>query len=1003
MPVSRFVSRPARYILAAVALFAGATCADNSLTGPGTSGLRAFIGLAPAFTKAAADIFKGLVAFQLEVDNIHVLLKHQDGAVAKDTVIALGAGQDSVAIELLVELDVPEALLDAHIELRDGEEVLFSGVQQVRARRGSVGNAASPPVALSYTGPGASATDLSLSPLDTTILATDSVVYAATATDAQGNAVPNLALEWTVRNSNLGSVTIAGVFTPSAVRGNTWVIARLPTNVRDSARITWTPIPSKVVLISGGGQTGIVGRALPQPIVVEVQANDNLPVAGAVVNFAVLSGAGTVTPSSAVTDENGRASAVLSLGVVPGANTVQVSVGERPPITITANANPTGPGQLEIITLPSASVMAGVAFAQQPVVQLRDSLGNLLTTGGLQVYASVVADGRTIGGTTTANTDPGGKATFVNLQVDGLAGDVQLRFTLGDTDVEVLSSALTVLPGHARALSILQQPSGSIFAGTLLLQQPQVQLRDAFGNGVPVAGVPVNVALIVMNEGRTISGATTVNTNNVGLAAFSGLSLGGLPGTTRLVFSVADSVTAAVSNEVSITAGTAAALMAVTSLVSTDTAGGNAVANVLPSVTVRDASNNPVPGVEVKFRRHGGTGASINGQADTLVLLTTDANGNAALTSRRVQTLIGLDTVLVTAAGVNDTLEFVAAVTNGVATALTFEQQPSNTTGGSPIAPPVVVALRDQYGNIAVSGASSTTTVAMALNAAGGAGVLSGTVSVAATAGVAVFPDLSVNLAGTSYSFSASTATITAVSSNIFTVNVGAGALLTVVSGDGQGGLANDLLAQPLVARVTDAGGNPVAGVDVTFAVDSGGGAFGDLIFQTQRTSDANGQVNVPWYLGSGQQLVTASIPGVSLPFRAYVASRLTIVTQPSLNPVNGIVLGTQPAVQLTDDAGHAVALADVTISVDRVYTTMVDAIMTLSGTQSSLTDAAGIATFTDLVLTGQVVQQVQLRFRRTVEGEVDGNIAGVNSSTIVVQPGAAANILAEGETIHGT
>jgi hypothetical protein len=52
--------------------------------------------------------------------------------------------------------------------------------------------------------------------------------------------------------------------------------------------------------------------------------------------------------------------------------------------------------------------------------------------------------------------------------------------------------------------------------------------------------------------------------------------------------------------------------------------------------------------------------------------------------------------------------------------------------------------------------------------------------------------------------------------------------VLTVISGDNQPGIAGQQLGAPFVVRVTDRRGQPVAGVNVTWTITPGGGAFGD-------------------------------------------------------------------------------------------------------------------------------------------------------------------------------
>src|SRR5581483_10671096 len=73
----------------------------------------------------------------------------------------------------------------------------------------------------------------------------------------------------------------------------------------------------------GDQQTGIVGTVLPTPIVVQAQDGHGVP--GIVVTFAVVLGDATVSAPSVVTDSNGNAQTVVTLGSAPGPVAVQVS------------------------------------------------------------------------------------------------------------------------------------------------------------------------------------------------------------------------------------------------------------------------------------------------------------------------------------------------------------------------------------------------------------------------------------------------------------------------------------------------------------------------------------------------------------------------------------------------------------------------------------------------------------------------------------------------------
>src|SRR5690606_36359936 len=79
-------------------------------------------------------------------------------------------------------------------------------------------------------------------------------------------------------------------------------------------------------------------------------------------------------------------------------------------------------------------------------------------------------------------------------------------------------------------------------------------------------------------------------------------------------------------------------------------------------------------------------------------------------------------------------------ITPGAATKLVFSVQPSTVQAGAVISPSVQVAVQDAFNNT-VTGSSASITLALGANPSGGA--LSGTATVAASAGVATFGNLS--------------------------------------------------------------------------------------------------------------------------------------------------------------------------------------------------------------------------------------------------------------------
>lgn len=108
------------------------------------------------------------------------------------------------------------------------------------------------------------------------------------------------------------------------------------------------------------------------------------------------------------------------------------------------------------------------------------------------------------------------------------------------------------------------------------------------------------------------------------------------------------------------------------------------------------------------------------------------------------------------------------------------------------------------------------------------------------------------------------------------------GVRLTLVSGDSQAGTAGQLLPEPLVVRVLDQRGQPVAGAVVTWKVMTRGG----LVPERTTSTDAQGYARTRWTLGParGEHTLRASGVGGTLVFTATAGE----IPVPILQKVSG-------------------------------------------------------------------------------------------------------------------
>lgn len=119
---------------------------------------------------------------------------------------------------------------------------------------------------------------------------------------------------------------------------------------------------------------------------------------------------------------------------------------------------------------------------------------------------------------------------------------------------------------------------------------------------------------------------------------------------------------------------------------------------------------------------------------------------------------------------------------------------------------------------------------------------------------------------------------------------------IAMVAGDHQRGVAGEPLPQPFVALVTDAGGNPVHGVDVTFTVTQGDGHF-DGHTSLTRTTSTDGEVSAIFTLGSQEGInnntVTAAFDGLNAAPATFTATG-RVAGEAAETTVSGIVLDNQ-------------------------------------------------------------------------------------------------------------
>lgn len=411
---------------------------------------------------------------------------------------------------------------------------------------------------------------------------------------------------------------------------------------------------------------------------------------------------------------------------------------------------------LAFTTQPSTTVAGSVI----PVtVAVRDGSGNTLTCSSDNVTITLGANpgSATLNGTATVAA-ASGVATFSGLNLTKAANGYTLTASLGS--ITATSSAFNIIPGPANALAFTTQPP-TVAAGAAI--SVAVTARDQFGNTATSFASSVTMAIGNNPSGATLTGTTAV-TAAAGVATFGNLSINkvGTGYTLTATPTAGPPPTGATSNVFNINPGPT------TQLVLGTVSSGSAGVAITPAivVTAQDAQGNTTPAftgnVTLAIVTNPGTGTLSGG--GPVAAVAGIATFNAVSINRPgVGYTLSASSGALTSANSN-----AFTIATGPLAKLVFTVQPTSATAGAAIAPAVTVTGQDAADNTVTTFAGNVT-VAIGTNAGGG--TLSGTLTQAATAGIATFTDLSIDKAGVGYTLAASSGVVTPVVSSAFTIN----------------------------------------------------------------------------------------------------------------------------------------------------------------------------------------------------------------------------------------
>ncbi|HVT79708.1 MAG TPA: hypothetical protein VHM90_03545, partial [Phycisphaerae bacterium] len=628
-----------------------------------------------------------------------------------------------------------------------------------------------------------------------------------------------------------------------------------------------------------------------------------------------------------------------------------------------------------IFRQPPAGGVAGIPLSPI-VIDVEDADGNIVTSENSTITLSVASGplGSSTGGTISVQAQ-NGVATFSNLTIlSPLAGTFTLLAADGALGAITSSPFAVTLPPHLVFASV----PGSLVAGATS-PTVQVLIEDSTGQVITSNSSTITLSVGSGPLGGAIIGNLSVPAVN-GVASFPGLS-----------FHTAGSyiLNASGSAITGISSGTLTVTSAPTANILIDQQPSNGTAGVPLSPTVAlhltDAYGNLVTApVGVSFTIASGPGGAALGGGSGVT------NGGAVSFSNLFFTKTGNYTITAHAGPVTATSDLFT-ITPGAAAKITFTQPPSTVIAGNFFTSPVTAAMADAYGNPITSDNSSTITLSLQTSPANGS--IIGGLSQPVVNGIATFPDLSLQRAGT-YTLKAANGTLS-VLSTAFSVLAGAAAQIKFIDLPATAGAGQNLAPAPKVS-ILDQFGNLVASdhSSVHLAINSGpdnatiAGATTVAAVNGVATFSNLSLARTGTYTLTASDGLLGTASSNSFIVTAGPVAQLTFTHQPLFAFINTATVA-PVTVQLSDQFGNP-AITETSPVTLKIGTGPSGA--ALAGSLS-VVPQDGVATFTGLLFSKSGLYKLQAADGAVV-GNANSNLSvgtPANHLVILQQPGSAA------------
>jgi len=596
------------------------------------------------------------------------------------------------------------------------------------------------------------------------------------------------------------------------------------------SRISLTPlIPASIRVNAGNNQEARVNAEFTDLLEARVTDSGGNPVSGASVVFnAPTIGASAAlsdpfTPGSpsftATTDANGLARVrATANSIAGGPYPVSATVTGVAPITFNLTNTAGFSQKIEFVQHP-VGTMAGVALA--PVkVKLTDAFNNPIANANTTI---AVAGGLApITGTLTQRTGADGIAIFSGLIIEK-AGTYQL--VASDGRLNQTSNSFTIAPATQITIAVLDGSGQSAGAGAAYPAPLRAVVRDPFQN--PIPGVSVTFTALPGGATVTFSGDPAVTTDASGIAVSPAMTASGVLG----AFSVNAAVSGASQPAVftlSIVAGSASRL-------AFGQQPSNAVAGavIAPPVTVQlqDSFGNPVRTANILITLQLNPMAAGAATPPAIPPRNTNSEGVATFDSLTVNQ-VGQYQLAAASSGFTSAVSSSFTISAGApATIAATAGTPQTATILMRFPQELQATVRDQFGNPV-----NNTAVTFAAPASEASATLSSVTANTDAAGQAKVVATANGKTG-SYNVNATVGVLTPASFSL--TNIAGAAGQVAFAQHPATTAAGAAINPPVSVRVTDTGGNPVSGAQVSLQLQGGSGTLSGT---PTRTTGSDGQ-----------------------------------------------------------------------------------------------------------------------------------------------------------------